>query len=69
MLMWGFKPERLLTLEYRLPRTKYREPQAQWNFHRQVMDRIQEVPGVQSVSLVRGLPFSGNGGTAANCPA
>src|SRR5688500_10412751 len=58
----GFKPEQLLTLEYRLPRTKYREPQAQWNFHRQVMERIQEVPGVQSVSLVRGLPFSGNGG-------
>ena len=61
----GFRPERLLSLEYRLPRTKYREPQAQWNFHHQVMDRIQEVPGVQSVSLVRGLPFSGNGGTAA----
>jgi putative ABC transport system permease protein len=61
----GFKPEQLLTLEYRLPRTKYREPQAQWNFHRQVVERIQEVPGVQSASLVRGLPFSGNGGTAA----
>jgi putative ABC transport system permease protein len=59
----GFKPERLLSLEYRLPRTKYREPQAQLNFHRQVMERIQEVPGVQSVSLVRGLPFSGNGVT------
>jgi putative ABC transport system permease protein len=61
----GFKPEKLLTLEYRLPRSKYREPQAQWNFHRQVMDRIQEVPGVQSVSIVRGLPFSGNGATTA----
>jgi len=61
----GFKPERLLSLEYRLPRTRYREPQAQWNFHRAVMERIQEVPGVQSVSLVRGLPFSGNGATAA----
>jgi len=61
----GFRPERLLSLEYRLPRTKYKEQQAQWNFHRQVMDRIQEVPGVKSVSLVRGLPFSGNGGNAA----
>jgi putative ABC transport system permease protein len=60
----GFKPEQLLSLEYRLPRSKYREPQAQWNFHSQVVERIQEVPGVQSVSLVRGLPFSGNGGTA-----
>ena len=61
----GFKPERLLSLEYRLPRSKYKEAAAQWNFHRQVMERIQEVPGVQSVSLVRGLPFSGNGGTTA----
>ncbi|HUS09970.1 MAG TPA: ABC transporter permease [Pyrinomonadaceae bacterium] len=61
----GFKTERLLTLEYRLPRTKYKEPAAQWNFHRQAIDRLQEVPGVQSASLVRGLPFSGNGATTA----
>lgn len=61
----GFKPERLLSLEYRLPRNKYKEPAAQWNFHRQVVEKIQEIPGVQSASLVRGLPFSGNGGTTA----
>jgi len=61
----GFKPERLLTLEYRLPRSKYKEPARQWNFHRGVVEQIKAVPGVQSVSLVRGLPFSGNGGTAA----
>jgi putative ABC transport system permease protein len=61
----GFKPEQLLSLEYRLPRTKYKEVAAQWNFHRQVMAKVQEVPGVQSVALVRGLPFSGNGGTTA----
>ena len=61
----GFKPERLLSLEYRLPRGKYKEPAAQWNFHRQVVEKIQEVPGVQSATLVRGLPFSGNGGTTA----
>ena len=61
----GFKTERLLTLEYRLPRNKYKEPAAQWNFHRQVVERLQEVPGVQSASLVRGLPFSGNGGSTS----
>ena len=59
----GFKTERLLSLEYRLPRNKYKEPAAQLNFHRQVVERLQEIPGVQSASLVRGLPFSGNGGT------
>lgn len=61
----GFKPEQLLTLEYRLPRTKYKEPAAQWNFHHQLVEQLQQVPGVQSASLVRGLPFSGNGGTTS----
>ncbi len=61
----GFKTEQLLTLEYRLPRTKYKEPATQWNFHRQVVEQLQQVPGVKSASLVRGLPFSGNGGTTA----
>jgi len=61
----GFKPEQLLSLEYRLPRNKYRTPDVQWNFHRQVTEQIAQVPGVSSVSLVRGLPFSGNGGTTA----
>lgn len=61
----GFKPEQLLSLEYRLPRAKYKEVAAQAAFHQQVMDRIREVPGVKSVALVRGLPFSGNGGTTA----
>ncbi len=60
----GFKTERLLTMEYRLPRPKYKEPEIQWNFHRQVVERLQEVPGVESAALVRGLPFSGNGGTS-----
>jgi putative ABC transport system permease protein len=59
----GFKPEQLLTLEYRLPRNKYPQREVQLNFHRQVVERIQEVPGVVSASLVMGLPFSGNGGT------
>jgi putative ABC transport system permease protein len=61
----GFKPERLLSLEYRLPRNKYREPAAQWNFHRQAVQQLEQLPGVEKVALVRGLPFSGNGGTTA----
>jgi putative ABC transport system permease protein len=61
----GFKPERLLSLEYRLPRSKYKDPIAQWNFHREVVEQLQQIPGVQSASLVRGLPFSGNGGTVS----
>ena len=61
----GFRPEKILSLEYRLPRSKYGKSDVQWSFHRQVTEKIQEIPGVQSVALVRGLPFSGNGGTTA----
>jgi putative ABC transport system permease protein len=56
----GFKTENLLTLEYRLPRNKYAESSAQWEFHRRVIEQLREVPGVQSAALVRGLPLTGN---------
>ncbi|HKP12932.1 MAG TPA: ADOP family duplicated permease, partial [Blastocatellia bacterium] len=61
----GFKPANLLTLEYRMPRNKYAKAEAQWEFHRQVTERISEVAGVESAALVRGLPFSGNGQTVS----
>ena len=60
----GFDSKNLFTLEYRLPRTKYAQPEAPWNFHRQVIEQVQQLPGVKSAALIRSLPFSGNGGTA-----
>lgn len=56
----GFKSENLLTLEYRLPRNKYVESSAQWEFHRQVVEQLRAVPGVESAALIRGLPLTGN---------
>jgi len=61
----GFNPEQLLSLEYRLPRNKYGKADVQWNFHRQVTEEVAKIPGAQEVSLVRGLPFSGNGGSVS----
>lgn len=58
----GFESKNLLTLEYRLPRTKYTQPDAPWNFHRQVLERVEQIPGVKSAAVVRGLPFTGNTG-------
>ena len=60
----GFESKNMLTLEYRLPRTKYKEADAPWNFHRQVLERVEQIPGVKSAALVRGLPFTGNTGSA-----
>ena len=64
----GFNPDHVLTLEYRVPRTKYPEGQQQWNFHRQVVERTQALPGVESASVVLALPHSGNGGSAIFIP-
>jgi putative ABC transport system permease protein len=61
----GFRPEHLLTMEYRLPRNKYPNAAAQWNFHRTMLARVREVPGVNSSALVQALPMSGNWGELA----
>jgi putative ABC transport system permease protein len=59
----GFRPERLLTWEFRLPPAKYREPEEIAAFFRQALERMRAVPGVESVDLVRALPCSGNEGS------
>jgi len=59
----GFRPESLLTMEYRLPQNKYPEGRQQWEVHHRIIERVREVPGVVSAALVRALPFSGNGST------
>src|SRR5919204_160777 len=59
----GFRPENLLTMEYRMPRNKYPKGEQQWEFHRLVAERAARVPGVESATVVRALPFSGNGGS------
>jgi len=56
----GFTSNHLLTMEYRLPRTKYQTGVAQSNFHRAIVSRVQQVPGVVSAAVVQSLPFSGN---------
>ncbi|HEX8722314.1 MAG TPA: ABC transporter permease [Pyrinomonadaceae bacterium] len=61
----GFDPHNLLTMEYRIPKNRYPKGEQQWAFHREVVERVSRVPGVESAAVIRGLPFSGNGGSAA----
>ncbi len=56
----GFNTSHLLTMEYRVPSNKYATPESQAAFHRQIQDKIQNVPGVISTAYVQSLPFSGN---------
>jgi predicted permease len=64
----GFNVENLLTLEYRVPRNRYPEGQQQWNFHKQVVERVSALPGVASAAVVLALPYSGNGGSMSFVP-
>ena len=59
----GFNPQNLLTMEYRIPKNRYPKGEQQWAFHREVIERVGRLPGVESAAVVRGLPFSGNGAT------
>jgi putative ABC transport system permease protein len=58
----GFVPDQVLTMEYRLPRNKYANADAQWAVHRRIVERVSEVPGIDRAALASGVPFSGNGG-------
>jgi putative ABC transport system permease protein len=50
-------------MEYRLPKNRYAKGEQQWAFHKEVVERVSRVQGVESAAVVRGLPFSGNGGS------
>lgn len=60
----GFRTDHLLTLEYRLPQNKYPEGAQQWEFHRRVVERVRALPGVRAASVIRAVPFGGNGSNA-----
>ena len=53
----GFDPSHLLVFSVGL--TPFATPSQQDNFYRQVTERLQELPGVQSVGAVSRLPLSG----------
>ena len=56
----GFNPENLITLELELPQNKYGEKDRQAAFQQQIVQRVGQIPGVQSARAVNYLPFSGN---------
>ncbi|MEN3334543.1 MAG: hypothetical protein V7641_3908 [Blastocatellia bacterium] len=54
----GFNPNNLLTMRVQLPGTKYREPAQVANFYQQVIQRMENVPGVQSVGAISDIFLS-----------
>jgi putative ABC transport system permease protein len=54
----GFNPDRLLTMSVRLAGSKYREGPQAAAFYQQVLQRIEAVPGVQSVGAISDIFLS-----------
>jgi putative ABC transport system permease protein len=54
----GFNPNNLLTMRVQLPGSKYREPAQVVNFYQQVFQRMESVPGVQSVGAISDIFLS-----------
>jgi putative ABC transport system permease protein len=53
----GFRPENVLTLRVPLSGDRYKEPQAQAEFWEHVVTAVKALPGVEAVSVARGLPI------------
>lgn len=54
----GFRTENILTFELSLPTSKYPDKQSVATFYKQALDRLETLPGVQSVGAVTALPLS-----------
>ena len=56
----GFRPAGVLTMQINLPPQKYSRPE-QWRaFFRDVLARVQAIPGVDAAGAIGGLPLNGN---------
>jgi putative ABC transport system permease protein len=52
----GFNPENILTMQISLPGAKYSEPAKTSAFYKQLLARVESLPGVQSAGLAFSLP-------------
>jgi putative ABC transport system permease protein len=62
------EPEKILTMRTVLPREKYKEPTQRNNFYRQVLERVEHLPGVDAAGYATSVPLSWKGGTSGFLP-
>ncbi len=55
----GFNPDNVLTMRVPLPMTKYPEDANLIAFHRELMERVESLPGVKGVATVSVIPLTG----------
>jgi predicted permease len=54
----GFDPHGVLTMDLRLPESKYPEGPTIENFYRQLVEKVNALPGVESAAAISRLPLS-----------
>ncbi len=54
----GFNPTNVLTAQLQVPATDYPQPADVVRFHRQVIERVAQIPGVRGAGSVRVLPLA-----------
>lgn len=60
----GFDPQRLLTFQIELPRSRYEKPEQRRAFFAQLQERLSALPAIKSSAVVTDLPFSPSDWTA-----
>ena len=56
----GFNPDHLMTMSLVLPAAKYKDEASRSAFFTDLVQRVQNVPGVQSAALVNYIPLGGS---------
>jgi putative ABC transport system permease protein len=64
-IAFGFRPDHVLTVRMRLPASRYPSPRKQSQFVEALLDRVSNLPGVESAGITSGLPLAGYGEAAA----
>jgi putative ABC transport system permease protein len=64
----GFRPDHILTGSYSLPQQQYATQAVVDEFNRELIRRVQQLPGVKSVGLTSFLPAAGNNSNSAFVP-
>jgi putative ABC transport system permease protein len=61
----GFNPERVLAVEIYLPGTTYKEGPQATAFYKELLTKVQNLPGVEAAGAIDTLPLSGGGNVLA----
>jgi putative ABC transport system permease protein len=59
----GFRTENILKMNMTLPSARYREPERIVNFHNELLQRVESLPGVESAATINHLPLDGSNST------